>query len=126
MLGIKIIYFRTNGADYAPTQCTIPEGNYNTNTFAAAICTTMTNHYPSAAPAETNPTRFVPNANLSNNTIVSLQNPTDTFELLLICKLLRYCLWDYTPIKFQHAQSMLFCETQLWILFKRMVHDKSC
>ena len=33
-----VIYFRINGTGYAIAQCTIPEGNYATITFGAALC----------------------------------------------------------------------------------------
>ena len=76
------IYFRTNGTNYAPSKCTLPEGNYSTITLGAALCKAMNDNYPIATPTGvTPPTRFVPTVNLAINTIV-LANANDRFEIL--------------------------------------------
>ena len=41
----------------------------------------MNDRYPIAAPTGTPPTRFVPQTNLANNTII-ISNANDTFEIL--------------------------------------------
>ena len=35
------IYFRINSTNYAPSKCTLPEGNYSTITLGAAMCKAM-------------------------------------------------------------------------------------
>ena len=40
------IYFRINGDNYAPSKCTLPEGNYSTITLGAAVCKAMNDNYP--------------------------------------------------------------------------------
>ena len=53
------IHFRINGTDYAPSTCTIPEGNYNTITLGTALCKAMNASYPFPGPTGgTTPTRF--------------------------------------------------------------------
>ena len=74
------IYFRINSTNYAPSKCTLPEGNYSTITLGAAMCKAMNDNYPFTGAPGTTPTRFVPTVNLANNTIV-LSNANDTFEI---------------------------------------------
>ena len=75
------IYFRINGTDYAPSKCTLPEGNYSTIALGAALCKAMNDNYQIATPTGVAlPTRFVPTGNLANNTII-LSNANDTFEI---------------------------------------------
>ena len=75
------IYFIINGTNYAPSKCTLPEGNYITITLVAALCKAMNGNYPIATPTgATPPTRFVPTVNLANKTIV-LSNANDAFCL---------------------------------------------
>ena len=62
------------------SQCTIPEGNYNTSTLADALCTAMNNNYPFTSAPGTAPSRFVPSAYVSNNAI-TISNPSDTFDI---------------------------------------------
>ena len=65
----KTIYFRLNKDNYAFSQCTIPEGTYNTSLLADALCKAMNSNYPLTSAPGTSPTRFVPSANVPNNTI---------------------------------------------------------
>ena len=65
------IFFKSNGTDYAPSKCTIPERNYNTITLGIALCEAMNDNYPfPGSIGGTTPTRFVSTANLANHTII--------------------------------------------------------
>ena len=75
------IYFRINGDDYAPSKCTLPEGNYSTITLGAALCKAMHDKCPFSGAPGTTPTIFCPTVNLSKNTIV-LSNANATFEII--------------------------------------------
>ena len=75
------IYFSINGTNYAPSRCTLPEGNYSTISLGAALCKAMNDNYPFSGAPGTTPKRCVPTVNLANNTIV-LTNANDTFEIL--------------------------------------------
>ena len=76
------IFFKSNGTDYAPSKCTIPEGNSYTITLGTGVCKTMNDNYPFPGPTGgTTPTRCVSTANLANNTII-ISNANDTFEIL--------------------------------------------
>ena len=94
-LGQDTIYFRIHGTDYAPSQCTIPEGNYSTVTLAAALCKAMDDNYPFTGPTSgTTPTRFILTANLSNSNIV-ISNPTDTFKIFTDVQDIAFHVWKH-------------------------------
>ena len=75
------IYVKINGADYAPSTCTLPERNYNTTTLAASLYDLMNVHYPIASPDGTRPKRLVPHTNLVTNTrrIYNNSHPLELF-----------------------------------------------
>ena len=73
------IYFRMNGTNYAPSKCTLPEGNYSLITLGAALCKAMNDNYPFTGAPGTSLPRFVAAANLANNTI-TISNVNETFE----------------------------------------------
>ena len=93
------IYVRINGTDYAPSKCTIPEGNSNTITLGTALCKTMIDNYPFPGPTGgTTPTRCVSTANLANNTSI-ISNANDTFEILTDAQVVAFMYMGLYPAK---------------------------
>ena len=71
--------FKLNGTDYATSECTTLECNYNTITLGTALCKTVNDNYQFPGPTGgTTTTIFASAANLANNTII-ISNANDTF-----------------------------------------------